>query len=79
VTLKPALDGTRHVWERPSWKCQGCGEPWPCQDRRTRFLADHAKNRRRLRTMLATWMPKAVQDLGLTTEQAQVRFIGWTL
>jgi hypothetical protein len=29
--------------------------------------------------MLATWMPKAVQDLGLTTEQAQVRFIGWTL
>ncbi|WP_433064385.1 hypothetical protein [Dactylosporangium sp. CS-033363] len=70
----------RHTFVRPSWQCAGCGEAWPCADRRRRLLARYQGEALRLdlRTMLGTWMLRANRDLALPEEQAEARFIGWT-
>jgi hypothetical protein len=48
----------RHTFVRPSWQCAGCGEAWPCADRRRRLLARYQGEALRLdlRAMLGTWM-----------------------
>ncbi|MEO3775680.1 hypothetical protein ABGB16_02280 [Micromonospora sp. B11E3] len=40
---RPITDGKAHVPVRLSWDCAGCGEPWPCADRRRRLLVEYAR------------------------------------
>jgi len=67
-----------HRAGRPSWRCAGCGEPWPCEPGQEELLASHAGDRVALAMLLGGQFVQATMDLpdvavGVLLEQ----FMGW--
>lgn len=34
------MDPIEHTFERPSWNCRTCHDPWPCKSAREQMLAE---------------------------------------
>ncbi|GAA2327635.1 flavin reductase [Dactylosporangium salmoneum] len=68
-----------HNYRRPHWLCLTCRRPWPCAAQRRKFLEKHPRGaRHRLQGIMRVLAAEAAQDLGLTREQADARFLVWT-
>lgn len=68
--------GTPHRASRPTWKCESCKHPWPCDARRAHLLADFDTNMVGLSCYLGTFAASMLADLG---DSATVwkRLYGW--
>ncbi|GAA2395599.1 hypothetical protein [Dactylosporangium salmoneum] len=67
-----------HIPGRPTWRCTGCAEPWPCAAKRGQLVAEYADSPAELRTLMALRVADAAEDLRqLGAEQLWRRFIGW--
>ena len=67
-----------HIPARPTWRCTGCAEPWPCAAKRAQLTAEHTGNPAELRTKMALRVADAAEDLRqLGAEQLWQRFLGW--
>ncbi|MGI5182227.1 flavin reductase [Dactylosporangium sp. CA-152071] len=71
------MSDTRHRPARPTWTCSGCGQPWPCPERRRIFLEDFQGRRMQLRGVLALFLIDATEDLADPVEQLHERFVSW--
>ncbi|MEU0546968.1 hypothetical protein [Micromonospora sp. NPDC005979] len=70
---------TPHVPVRPAWSCAGCGQEWPCANRRRRLLIEYAHDRLSLTFYLGLHLAEAAVDLpSLPAERLHARFLGWT-
>ncbi|QGN45999.1 hypothetical protein GKC29_03460 [Micromonospora sp. WMMC415] len=78
VRIKPEPCPIAHVPVRPDWCCAGCGQAWPCPDRRQRLLDRYARDRPALGVYLGMQLADAVSDLRhLPVEALYARFLGW--
>ncbi|MET7948003.1 hypothetical protein [Micromonospora sp. NPDC005324] len=69
---------TPHVPVRPPWTCAGCGQEWPCPDRRRRLLIEYADDRLSLAFYLGLYLADAAADLpDLSADRLHDRFLGW--
>lgn len=59
------------------WHCGDDGEEWPCLVFRRRMWTLYRTDRRQLFDVMRRFRDRAQADLGLTTEQADTRFIAW--
>ncbi|GAA0728642.1 hypothetical protein Drose_11185 [Dactylosporangium roseum] len=67
-----------HIPARPTWRCTGCAEPWPCATKRQQLIADHGESPAELRTLMALRVADAAEDLRqYGAEQLWNRFLGW--
>ncbi|WP_432827345.1 hypothetical protein [Dactylosporangium sp. CA-092794] len=67
-----------HIPARPTWRCTGCAEPWPCPQKREQLLAEHEGSPGELRTLMALRVADAAEDLRqFGAEQLWNRFLGW--
>ena len=66
----------RHPLQRPSWRCTGCGEPWPCAMRREELLRDYGENLDELRVMLTGFLAYADAP-GTDPEALRRQLLGW--
>ncbi|MER7455414.1 hypothetical protein [Micromonospora sp. NPDC126480] len=67
-----------HLPARPSWTCTGCGQAWPCPDRRRRLLERYAIERITLHVYLGTQLAEAASDLRqVPPALLYERFLGW--
>lgn len=67
-----------HIPARPTWRCTGCAEPWPCAAKREQLIAEHGDSPAELRTMMALRVADAAEDLRqLGAQQLWNRFLGW--
>ncbi|MFG1916074.1 hypothetical protein [Micromonospora sp. NPDC048898] len=68
-----------HVPVRPAWTCAGCGQEWPCPNRRRRLLIEYAHDRLSLAFYLGLHLADAAVDLSHPpADELHVRFLGWT-
>ncbi|WP_433536457.1 hypothetical protein ACQPZK_00870 [Micromonospora sp. CA-249363] len=68
-----------HVPVRPTWNCAGCGQEWPCANRRCRLLVEYAHDRLSMMFYLGLHLAEAAVDLpDLSAERLHARFLGWT-
>ncbi|MCG5443578.1 hypothetical protein NIE79_001391 [Micromonospora sp. NIE79] len=59
-------------------RCAGCGQEWPCPDRRRRLLIEYADDRLSLAFYLGLRLADAAADLpGLPADSLHARFLGW--
>ncbi|MGN9774917.1 hypothetical protein ACTMS0_03950 [Micromonospora sp. H33] len=78
VRIRPAPRPVAHVPVRPGWDCAGCGQAWPCPDRRQRLLDRYAGDRATLGVYLGMQLVDAASDLRhLPAEALYARFLGW--
>ncbi|MEV4845218.1 hypothetical protein AB0K20_18655 [Micromonospora matsumotoense] len=78
IRVQPAAALVAHVPARPSWQCAGCGEPWPCRDRRDRLLSEYADDRTTLGIYLGLQLADALSDLPRQpASDLHARFLGW--
>ncbi|BAL91351.1 hypothetical protein AMIS_61310 [Actinoplanes missouriensis 431] len=68
-----------HFYLRPSWSCQGCGEPWPCARARADLMAQYRPERISLAIYLGAVLADALHDgLGTSCPEALYhRMLGW--
>ncbi|MER7002058.1 hypothetical protein ABT297_03295 [Dactylosporangium sp. NPDC000555] len=67
-----------HIPARPTWRCTGCAEPWPCGAKREQLVAEYGDNPAELRTLMALRVADAAEDLRqFGAEQLWDRFLGW--
>jgi hypothetical protein len=67
-----------HFYRRPSWSCQGCGEPWPCARARDDLIAQYRPERISLAMYLGALLADAVHDgLGPCPDDVYARLLGW--
>jgi hypothetical protein len=67
-----------HIPARPTWRCMGCAEPWPCAAKRVQLVAEYGDSPAELRTMMALRVADAAEDLRqFGAEQLWNRFLGW--
>ncbi|MGI5212199.1 hypothetical protein [Plantactinospora sp. CA-290183] len=67
-----------HVPARPSFRCRGCGAPWPCQPARLSLLLAYRNDRVGLMIYLACQLHRALHDLpGVDPVDLSTRFLGW--
>lgn len=52
-----------HTPARPSFRCRGCGAPWPCQPARLTLLRMYRNDRPGLMIYLAGQLTHALRDL----------------
>lgn len=65
-----------HRAARPSWRCSGCGAPWPCQPAKLALLTEYGTDRLALLLYLATRMVDAAGELPTTVNVVE-RFLSW--
>lgn len=70
---------TVHRYLRPSWTCGTCHEPWPCAERKIKFLQDYEGRNHDLRALLALFFIEATEDLTDTIEEIHARFVSWAI
>ncbi|WFE37075.1 flavin reductase [Micromonospora sp. WMMD998] len=64
-----------HVAGRPTWRCDACDRPWPCEAARRALLVEYCDDRAALAIYLATLL---VEATGHLTDAARWdRFLGW--
>ncbi|MBB4752625.1 hypothetical protein [Actinoplanes lobatus] len=72
---------TTHPPSRPSWRCENCGKPWPCEQRREELLAEFRRDRLALLLYLAAHLVDAVDDFQEhgtdVAPDLYGRFMGW--
>lgn len=68
-----------HPAATPSWLCRTCGDPWPCAERKIRFLQDYEGKRKELRTLLSMFLIDATEDLTEPIEVLHERFVSWSI
>ena len=75
-----ATDDAMGAPHRPGddWRCRDDAEEWPCPVFRRRMWTLYRTDRRQLVDVMSRFRDRAATDLGLSTEQAEARFIGWT-
>ena len=67
-----------HVPRRPTWSCQGCGQPWPCATYRAAALAEEHDGRHRLTARLGEYLADAKWDLrDVPLAELEARFVSW--
>ncbi|MEV8511925.1 hypothetical protein [Dactylosporangium sp. NPDC051484] len=67
-----------HIPARPTWRCTGCAEPWPCAAKREQLVAEYGDSPAALRTLMALRVADAAEDLRqFGAEQLWSRFLGW--
>jgi hypothetical protein len=75
------VESAEHLYRRPSWQCQVCGQPWPCAGARGRMLDEF----RMFPTVLAIYLASQLYDaLGDIQSRGQPvppdlyeRFVAW--
>lgn len=68
---------SEHIERRPTWECQECGDPWPCELARKSLAAELGPTRLRIHMWLR--IEDAAQDMPrLSVRRAFERFLGWT-
>ncbi|TDB70999.1 hypothetical protein [Micromonospora sp. KC721] len=78
IRVRPVPAPAAHVPRRPSWQCAGCGDPWPCPDRRRRLLAEYADNAAAVSVYLGMQLVDAASELRHQPAEAlHARFLGW--
>ena len=66
-----------HQPERPSWDCDCCGRPWPCDPARERLRAEGAGTS--LAIMMWSRLEEAMGELPrMEPREVFDRFIAWT-
>lgn len=69
----------QHTPTRPQWKCEGCGEDWPCQSARDALVAEYSDDRVALAVRLAGDLHTAAGEIaGATSSDLYRRFVQWT-
>jgi hypothetical protein len=66
-----------HIEDRPSWKCRGCGDPWPCRPAQMHLLAELGPTPLRIHM----WMRLELAAADMPTTPAGDlfdRFLHWT-
>ncbi|GAA3736470.1 hypothetical protein GCM10022225_18990 [Plantactinospora mayteni] len=67
-----------HVPALPSWLCDGCGDLWPCPNRKLELHTEFGGEPVPLALYLAAHFVRAAQDLaGLPAGSLHRRFLGW--
>jgi hypothetical protein len=67
-----------HIPARPTWRCTGCAEPWPCAAKRAHLVDEYIENPAELRMLMALRVADAAEDLRqFGAEQLWNRFLGW--
>ncbi|MGW0506181.1 MULTISPECIES: hypothetical protein [unclassified Micromonospora] len=67
-----------HIAARPGWECLGCGQDWPCPDRRRRLLQRYDRERMTLSIYLGAQLADASADLpDVPPGVLYRRFLGW--
>jgi hypothetical protein len=63
---------------RPSWRCGGCGDPWPCATRQQQLVAEYDNAIVSLHLYLTAVFVDAVQDAPTAPAgELYRRFLGW--
>ena len=55
-----------HLPDRPTWLCRVCGDPYPCETRRTQLLAEFSGASMQLSIFMALDLADATADLTYT-------------
>lgn len=72
-----ATEVTEHVAHRPSWECQQCGKPWPCDPAREAFMATMTPVERAI--LMWVYLEAAAEEIrGMPLGEIFTRFISWT-
>lgn len=64
-----------------TWDCDTCAEPWPCTERREKFLADYEGRAQELRALMAMFFIDAAEDMGDSVPELKElhdRFVTWS-
>ena len=62
---------------RPSWQCAGCGQPWPCRDRRDRLPASTRTVAPPSASTSACNWPTRCRTYPSAGRDLHARFLGW--
>jgi hypothetical protein len=69
---------SRHEPARPGWRCEACGDEWPCRQRRNELTLECGGNRLALAVLMARYYAVAVDDHpGVPASVLYLRFLGW--
>jgi hypothetical protein len=69
---------SRHQPSRPTWRCAGCGDDWPCRWRREELLTETTGSPVQLALLMAGYFRDAVSDHPtVLVSTLYVRFFGW--
>ena len=68
-----------HRYTLPSWDCEACGQPWPCVERKAKFLHDYEGQPGELRLVMSLFFIDATEDLTESVEEVHTRFVSWTI
>lgn len=69
---------SRHQPLRPSWRCAGCGDEWPCLRRRDELTVESDGSRVTLSILMAGYFAEAVDDHPeVPGTVLYLRFLGW--
>lgn len=70
---------TAHLPVRPKWECRGCGEAWPCQNKRAELVIEYAGAEVSLGVLMAMRHCDAAGELpDIPAGELYQRFVGWT-
>jgi hypothetical protein len=69
---------SEHNASRPSWKCTGCGDPWPCTSRQRQLLAEYDRSPVALILYANALFLSACVDMPYAPAgELHARFLGW--
>lgn len=66
-----------HNPSQPAWSCVGCGQVWPCPERRRSYRQEFTGEPVALALLMASWLAVACRDLVDGDEELYCRFLGW--
>jgi hypothetical protein len=73
---------TEHLYQRPTWDCRICENPWPCANAKSDLLAEFAKFPSVLQIYMSAQMHDALHELTAHGEPVPAdlyqRFLSWT-
>lgn len=74
----PAYGSTTHSPIRPTWKCAGCSEAWPCLTRREQLVPEFLNNPTSMIMLMGAYFIDACEDLpDAPAGVLHAQFIGW--
>ena len=74
---KTLTNVTDHLPTRPSWDCQACDKPWPCDPARERLTQMYGRTT--LSIFAAERLIEAARDVPtITPAELFERFLSWT-
>jgi hypothetical protein len=76
-----AVQDAEHLYDRPSWDCRTCGDPWPCANAKASLAAEFQGFPSVLAIYLTAQMHDALIDLTVNGAAAPSdlyeRFLAW--